>query len=75
MKKYLFLLATGAVIFASSCKKKELHPQPEVRGTELAFNTNISQLTKSIFNGAEYADNTFAMYAYALTDNESWEWF
>ena len=72
MKKYLFLLATGAVIFASSCKKKELNPQPEVRGTELTFNTNISQLTKSIFNGAEYADNTFAMYAYALTDNESW---
>ena len=73
MRKNLFLFTIVALLLAIGCKKTELNPQPEGSTGQLTFNTSISQLTKAIHGGAEYKDETFGMFVYALTDDKVWE--
>ena len=73
MRKNLFLFKIVALLLAIGCKKTELNPQPEGSTGQLTFNTSISQLTKAIHGGIEYADETFGMFVYALTDDTVWE--
>ena len=72
MKRNLFLFAMVALLLAISCKKTELNPQPGDGTGQLTFKTSVSQLTKAIHNGTEYKNETFGMFAYALTDNKVW---
>lgn len=71
MKRLFVFAAVAASLAAVSCQKTYVIDQVN---TPIGFSANLGKQTKAIMDGTTYdTGHTFGVFAYALTDNKSWE--
>lgn len=71
MKRFYVTAAIAASLLATGCQKT--YVVDEVN-TPIGFEANLGKQTKAIMDDATYkTDHTFGVFAYALTENKTWE--